>query len=609
MNTDFMNIVAGHDVTWLMAIAMPLIMVPIVLKVRLGSFGVLIVPIAAAPSFILSICAAPGLEVYISWLLLGMRFGIDETSGAFLLFTSILWTVSGVYARCYLFSDKDINRFFAFFLVAMAGNFGLILAQEMVSFYLFFTTMSFAAFGLIIHDASSKARRAGKVYIALVVVGEVLMVAGILLIAGNVESFAFNDVRSGIVASPNCNIIIGLLFAGFGVKAGVLPLHIWLPVAHPVAPTPASAVLSGAMIKAGLIGWMRFLPLGEIALPWWGILCVIIGLAAAFYGVFVGLVQRNPKTVLAYSSISQMGFMTVAIGVGLAVPDAVPLVMTAIMFYAIHHSLAKGALFLGVGVLKDAGGTGFQRLLLFAGLLFPALSLSCAPLTSGALAKLTLKNLLYTTTMPWLAVFISLASVGTTLIMGRFLYLMWKNAGKTKSSPRFGLWLPWTLLLICVIFVTWLYVPDKRLSLLMKTVSLNALWPVATGTFLVWAVLQWGNKMSVINKIPQIPSGDLLVFFEPIVQRLRGDWKTNIGLVFSWPQNVLAGRLGSKGNNFVHKEKMEWMKRWHSALNCFIFKQVSTFVGKVEMQFICLSNAGMLIIILVIIFFFLLTIP
>ena len=608
MNTDFMNIVAGHDVTWLMAIAMPLIMVPIVLKVRLGSFGILIVPIAAAPSFILSIWAAPGLEADVSWLLLGLRLGMDEISEAFLLFTSLLWAVSGVYAWAYLINDKGINRFFAFFLVAMAGNFGLILAQEMVSFYLFFSIMSFSAFGLIIHDASSEAKRAGKVYIALVVAGEVLMVSGILLIAGNVESFAFNDIRSGIVTSPSRNIIIGLILAGFGVKAGALPLHVWLPVAHTVSPTPASAVLSGAMIKAGLISWMRFLPIGEIALTWWGTLCIIIGLAAAFYGVFVGLMQRNPKTVLAYSSISQMGFMTVAIGVGLAVPDAVPLAMTAIMFYAIHHSLAKGALFLGVGVVKDAGSTGFKRILLFAGLLFPALSLSCAPLTSGALAKLTLKSLLYTTTMPWLSAFVSVASVGTTLIMGRFLYLMWKNAGKTKSSPRCGLWLPWTLLLICVIFVTWLYVPDKRLSLLMKTVSLNALWPVVIGIFLVWAVLQWGNKMSVINKIPQIPSGDLLVYIEPIVQRLRGDWKTNIGLVFSWPQSVLAGRLGPKGINFVHKEKMVWLERWLSSLNCFIFKHVSTFVGKAEMQFICLSNAGMLIIILVIIFFFLLTI-
>ena len=608
MTADFINMVTGHDVTWFMAIALPLIMVPVVLKIRLGTFGILVIPLAAAPSFILSVWAVPGVEVEASWLLLGMRFGIDDISRSFLLFTSVLWTVSGVYARTYLINDRNINRFFAFYLVTMAGNFGLILAQDMVSFYLFFTIMSFAAFGLITHDANSAARRAGKVYIVLVVAGEVLLVSGMLLIAGNVESFAFDDIHSGIVTSPNCNIIIGLILAGFGIKVGILPLHVWLPVAHSVAPTPASAVLSGAMIKAGLIGWLRFLPLGEIALPLWGTLCVVIGLTAAFYGVFVGLVQRNPKTVLAYSSISQMGFMTVAIGVGLAVPEAVSLAMIAVMFYSIHHSLAKGALFLGVGVVENAGATGFQRLLLFAGLLLPVLSISSAPFTSGALAKLTLKSLLYTTTMPWLAAIVSLASVGTTLIMGRFLYLLWKNAGKTKSSLRCWLWLPWTLLLICVIFVTWLSVPDKRLSLLIKTVSLSALWPVVTGTFLVWAVLRWGNKVSIINKIPEIPSGDLLVLVEPSVQRLRGDWKTYIGLVFSWPQSVLAGRLGPKGNNFVHKEMTEWMERWLMYLNCFIFKHVSKFVGKAEKQFICLSNAGMLIIILVIIFFSLLTI-
>jgi formate hydrogenlyase subunit 3/multisubunit Na+/H+ antiporter MnhD subunit len=121
--------------------------------------------------------------------------------------------------------------------------------------------------------------------------------------------------------------------------AGVYALHVWLPLAHPVAPTPASAVLSGAMIKAGLLGWLRFLPLGEAATPGWGNVCTIAGLAAAFDGVLVGCTQDNAKTVLAYSSISQMGFMTMAVGVGLTVPAVWTQALTATALYALHHAM------------------------------------------------------------------------------------------------------------------------------------------------------------------------------------------------------------------------------------------------------------------------------
>jgi hydrogenase-4 component B len=119
-------------------------------------------------------------------------------------------------------------------------------------------------------------------------------------------------------------LAVGLLAAGFAVKAGIMPLHVWLPLAHPAAPVAASAVLSGALIKAGLIGWLRLLPLGGAAWPGWGTVFVVVGLTTAIAGALIGVAQTRPKVVLAYSSVSQMGIIATLVGVGLLAPAAAP---------------------------------------------------------------------------------------------------------------------------------------------------------------------------------------------------------------------------------------------------------------------------------------------
>jgi len=219
--------------------------------------------------------------------------------------------------------------------------------------------MTFAAYGVIVHVGSAPARRAGKVYIIMALLGEALLICALLLATAAAGGTDLRQIPAAVAASPLRNLIIALVLTGFGVKAGAVPLHLWHPLAHPVAPTPASAVLSGGMIKAGLLGWLRFLHLGEVVLPEWGALCIAVGLATASYGVVVGLTQDEPKTVLAYSSVSQMGFMLTGIGIGLSAPVAWPAALSAVLLYALHHGLAKGALFLGVGV--SHGGSTVQR--------------------------------------------------------------------------------------------------------------------------------------------------------------------------------------------------------------------------------------------------------
>jgi len=189
-------------------------------------------------------------------------------------------------------------------------------AGDIASFYSFFAIMTFAAYGLVVHDGSPQARRAGRIYLVMAVLGEMALLAGLLPVRFRGAKRHASGAAPAIADAENRNLILGLLIAGFGVKAGLPLLHFWLPLAHPVAPTPASAVLSGAMIKAGLLGWLLTLPLSETALPQWGTLMIMVGALASIGAALIGVCQHQAKAVLAYSSISQMGLITIMVGGG-----------------------------------------------------------------------------------------------------------------------------------------------------------------------------------------------------------------------------------------------------------------------------------------------------
>jgi len=447
-----------------------------------------------------------------------------------------------------LFRTLITGTFFTWFLLAMAGNLGLILARDMVIFYTFFALMSFASYGLVVHEHTPEALRAGRVYIILVVVGEVLLFAAFVLAAQAAGSIEFEAVRPIVAGSEVRDWIVGLTLLAFGIKAGVIGLHVWLPVAHPVAPTPASAVLSGAMIAAGLLGWLRVLPLGETALPGWGGAMMVAGMAAVFYAVLVGLLQSNPKTVLAYSSVSKMGIMTAGVGLGLVEPDSWPLLLSAILIFALHHGLAKGASFLGVGMASRSPVSKGQRRLLIAGLLLSALSLAGAPLTSGMIAKNLLKAQATSAVSPWgdwLQILLPWGSVATSILMARFLCLVWprkKNVSAEQATPK-AMWLSWSVLLLVIALSPW-FIPlaDWQGRWTVKAM-ISAFWPVALGGSL--AVCVWlATKYQWISWSLKIPPGDLLVIVE--------NWLGSI---------VASGR--SFGFETLPKWRMSFMSGWN----------------------------------------------
>lgn len=359
----------------------------------------------------------------------GAQLGLTSlVNQAFLGFSAFLWAVATVYAACSEQDHPRQRRFWFFWTVAMSGNFLLLIAQDPASFYAGFTLMSLAAYGLIVHYQGPLPRQAGRLYLQLAVLGEMLLYAGLLMRVHETGGLMlFTDWQSVPIQTTTAF----LLLVGFGLKAGFWPLHIWLPLAHPVAPAAASAVLSGAMLKAGIIGIWQFIPVDSTFSLNYASMLFYIALFSAFYGVAVGLFQQKTKTVLAFSSVSQISYLLMIVALAWQDPDNLTVWITLLAFYAVHHGLAKGALFLGAGLTSNYQLARWQFALLF----IPALALAGMPFTSGAVVKTLLKEGVESSVFTAYLPVLTLASLATALLVLRALCCMWRDQQQAGLLP------------------------------------------------------------------------------------------------------------------------------------------------------------------------------
>lgn len=583
---------------WALAPGLPLGLAVLLLVRRLRTVVMRLAWVGVLPLLALALFAPSGAGVHFEALLFGSRLGIDDPGRPFALLTATVWLAASLYAFAYLRGgaggprhdgpsdgptdprhggggDRDggrdgaRTRYFAFHLVTMSGNVGVTLAGDAASFYLFFALMTFASYGLIVHEGSEKARRAGLVYLVLAIFGEALLAAGIMIALAGGGAMGF-DTMSGLATSPHGGLGIALLLAGFGVKVGMLPLHVWLPLAHPVAPTPASALLSGSIIAAGLLGWLRLLPIGTIVGAEWAGLCVGIGLAGALGGAVLGTLQRDPKVLLAYSSISQMGWMTIGLGLALASePVDTSAAVLAIGFFALHHGLAKAALFLSVGVAGHTAARGARQQLLRLGVVVSALVIVGAPGTSGALAKSRFEALAlaWNGAPDWIAPGLVLGVVGTAALMARFVGLLWSQgpASDPHEQPRresAGLWLPWWGLVL----VSLALVPavDALLPGLFgwlepgwPKISTAKLAPIAAGALLVLGLSR--TRFAEAS----VPAGDLLWLLWPGL-RTAGRASRSLTAIAERSRHRAIAAFGSEGRAGVVWSG--WLQRLEAAL-------------------------------------------
>lgn len=473
----------------------PLMLVIVLLFVRFLGLGKsafsLLWLSAPLPALILAAVASGDpaeASLALPWLLMGSLWWLDDVRQVFLLMTSLLWLLAGLYARGYFAMPVEdsakqarLRAFEYLWLMTLAGNLLLLIAEDIPSFYAGFALMTFSGYGLVIHSRSETALRAGRSYLYLAILGEGLMLAGLLGTAAQAAEPLMSQIP--LVLEPDNTsalVLMSCLILGFGVKAGLPLLHVWLPVAHPVAPTPASAVLSGAMIKAGLLGWWLTLPLGTSSWPLVGQALILAGLLAAVAAALLGSLQQQAKAVLAYSSISQMGMMTSLVGVGLSDLTAWPLLIPALLLFVAHHGLNKGGLFLAVGLVERVKTRWLP--LLWLPLLLPPLAL-IGWLGSGPLTKTLMKTSLYAEGWQSLAVALTLAAAGTCLLMLRYLWLLRKAQQQAEHSnqPCVSMVSSWLLLIgLALTLPWWLPLADgDRLS-----------WPDVQGWFdLIWPPL------------------------------------------------------------------------------------------------------------------------
>ena len=243
------------------------------------------------------------------------------------------------------------------FMLAMAE---VVLSANAVTFLVFWEVMSLSSVALVAADqANKKAPQAALIYLGATRIATALLAGGFLWLHALTGSWTFGDWR--LSREPYLGASV-LVFLGLMIKAGVWPFHLWLPYAHPAAPTPVSALMSGVMIKIAIYALVRLLVLGEAVSGPFLYVVLVMGTVSAFWGVLFALTQRDLKRLLAYSSIENVGLILMGIAVclyckGTGLPEVAAIALAAALFHCINHGLFKSALFLGAGSVDAGAGT------------------------------------------------------------------------------------------------------------------------------------------------------------------------------------------------------------------------------------------------------------
>lgn len=297
----------------------------------------------------------------------GLMFKVDMISMIMLITTSILWLAASIYAHDYMAHENHRNRFYFFLSITYVAILGTVMAGDIFTLFLFFEAMTFSSYMLVTHCEHDESIEAGYSYIYMGVMGGLSILLGMILLYINTGTLEFVPLASKFQNTGMLKYAIMTLFIiGFGVKAGMVPVHIWLPKAHPVAPTPASALLSGIMIKIGAYGILRvttsyFFPavaevVGDKDFIWHtsrnlGAVVIWVGIITMAVGVFMALQQGNIKKMLAYHSVSQMGYIIMGIGVAVYLGHKGAMGFSGSLYHIINHALFKSLLFMVSGAI------------------------------------------------------------------------------------------------------------------------------------------------------------------------------------------------------------------------------------------------------------------
>lgn len=394
-------------------------------------------------------------------------FRVDSLSAVMVLLASFLWTLVSVYAPGYMKLEGKVKQSECFTLLTFWAVLGVFSAGNMLTLLLFFEIMTLSSYFWVIHRKSEEAIRAGYFYLFFGIAGGLLAAFGIVLFIG--ATGVLPAFGHGTPAPLNPGMLkgsIALMTAGFGIKAGMIPFHVWLPHAHSAAPTPNSALLSGLLIKVGAYGLIRT---AEFADSKMGTVLILLGIATMLLGVLTALLQGDAKRLLAYHSISQMGYIILGIGTALYLGPKGGVGLAASVYHIVNHALFKTALFLGVGIvythtketnLYELGGLSRRLPLLAFLMLPPVLGIAGVPGFNGYASKTMIHHALYMAVeegpwwMHWVERLFLLTGIGTAASFAKLYYLMF--LGKPKKDKfaherSFAIYVPMGILAAVII--------------------------------------------------------------------------------------------------------------------------------------------------------------
>lgn len=380
--------------------------------------------------------ASLSLPLGLPWT--GVHLRLDALSAFFLVVVNLGGAIASLFGLGYGAHELAPERVLPFFPAFLAGMNLVLLADDAFSFLFAWEFMSLASWALVLaHHREPANTHAGYIYLIMAGFGTFSLLLAFGLLAGSEGAYTFAAMRAGAATPGLAALVLALALLGAGSKAGLLPLHVWLPLAHPAAPSHVSALMSGVMTKVAVYGFIRivFDLLGEPAW-WWGGVVLAVGAVTAVMGVLYALMQHDLKRLLAYHTVENIGIIFIGLGLALAfqanhLAIGAALALTAALFHVFNHSLFKSLLFLGTGaVLTATGERDMERL---GGLIHPmpwtalafligSAAISALPPLNGFVSEwLTFQAILISPELPqWLLKFL-VPAVGAVLALSAAL--------------------------------------------------------------------------------------------------------------------------------------------------------------------------------------------
>ena len=330
---------------------------------------------------------------------MGLSFQLDGFQVLYAVITTFMWLETLMFSKEYMSHGKHKGRYYFFTIVTYMATMGVFLSADFYTTFIFFEKMSFTSYVWVAQDEREESLRAAGTYLAVAVIGGMVMLMGLFLLYNMTGTLRFDELKNACASfagNPGLYAAGGCILLGFGAKAGVCPLHIWLPKAHPVAPAPASALLSGVLTKTGVFGILILTSRIFVQDTAWGILILTLGVVTMSGGAILALCSIDLKRTLACSSMSQIGFILVGIGMQALLAEHNLLAVWGSVLHMVNHSLIKLTLFMAAGVvyvnlhtldLNDIRGFGRRKKTLKFVFAMGALGIAGVPLWNGYISK------------------------------------------------------------------------------------------------------------------------------------------------------------------------------------------------------------------------------